>query len=263
MTVARGTTAYAHEIASCSAVGVEWNAADLESAMNPRIVDIVFDQEGVADVKNMLLSVADTDFELQQLRHILTSSRPLPNWRVGEAIAEVYLTDHYGCLFPWPDGRDERTRGSSLPGADLVGFTRDTQGTCFAFGEVKTSGEDKYPPTSVYGRSGLRQQLEALRDNQSIRDDLLLYLAFRAGTASWRGDFVAASKRYLTDTTDVVLYGVLIRDVSPNIGDIKDRLINLAVDIPAATRLYILVLYLPLNTIDYLSESAIAYRSEA
>lgn len=262
MTVSQGVRAYSDETASCSAVGVKWEAIDFESAMRDRIIDIAFDEEGVADVENMLVSVADTDFALQQLSNILAPSGPLPNWRVGEAIAEAYLADHYACLFPWPDGRDERTSGSSLPGADLVGFTTDSEGACFAFGEVKTSGEDKHPPTVVHGRSGLHRQLEALRDNRSVRDRLVLYLAFRARTASWRHDFLSASRRYLIDTHDITLFGVLIRDVQPNVKDLQSRLVTLAADMPSATRLHILALYLPPNTINRLSSIAISYRRE-
>ena len=262
MTVSQGVKVYSNETASCSAVGVKWEADDLERAMRARIVDITFDQEGVADVENMLLSVADTDFALQQLRNILAPSGPLPNWRVGEAIAEAYLADHYACLFPWPDGRDERTSGSSLPGADLVGFTTDSEGVRFAFGEVKTSAEDKYPPTVVHGRAGLHKQLETLRDHRGIRDGLVLYLAFRARNASWQHDFINASQRYLIDTHDITLFGVLIRDVRPNVKDLQNRLVQLATNMPNATRLYILALYLPRNAINSLSSLAMSYWRE-
>ena len=262
MTVPQGVRAYSDETGSCSAVGVKWDAADLESAMKTRIVDIAFDQEGIADVENMLLSVADTDFALQQLSNILAPSGPLPNWRVGEAIAEAYLADHYACLFPWPDGRDERTSGSSLPGADLVGFTTNSEGVRFAFGEVKTSGQDKHPPDVVHGRSGLHKQLEALRDNRSIRHGLVLYLAFRAQTASWRNDFITASRRYLIDTHDITLFGVLIRDVQPRVEDLQNRLVKLAANMPNTTRLHILALYLPPNTINSLSSLAMLFRSQ-
>ena len=80
------------------------------------------------------------------------------------AIAEVYLTDHRSCQFPWPLGRDERKSSSSLPRADLVGFRTDESGNALAFGEVKTSSEANYPPRVMYGETGLRKQLENLRD---------------------------------------------------------------------------------------------------
>ncbi len=112
---------------------------------------------------------AITEFAQEHLAEALADPDDIENWRVGEAIAEAYLTEHRNCQFPWPDGRDERKNGSSLPGADLVGIQHDAKGDRFAFGEVKTSGQAKHPPGVMYGRTGLKQQLEDLFDKVEIR----------------------------------------------------------------------------------------------
>ena len=187
----------------------------------------------------------------------------MENWRVGEAIAEAYLTNHRSCHFPWPDSRDERKSGSSLPGADLVGFSTDDKGCCLAFGEVKTSSEAKYPPGAMYGRTGLKTQLEDLRDSRVIRDDLLKYLGHRAVQAPWKQSFEAASRRYIRNSSDVLLYGVLIRDVPPHADDLRVRVNGLANDCPDGTRLELLALYLPIGSIDGLGEAILETRRGA
>ena len=182
---------------------------------------------------------------------------------MGEAIAETYLTDHRSCSFPWPDGRDERKSGSSLPGADLVGFGIDDDGDCLAFGEVKTSSEQSYPPGAMYGRTGLKQQLEDLRDEEAIRDDLVRYLGHRAGSAPWRARFERAASRYLQNTSDIQLYGCLVRDVEPHQDDLRVRVGRLAGACPEGTRIELLALYLPQESLDGIGEEMVSRRAGA
>lgn len=150
--------------------GYSWSFEELESALNNEVSNLLFDTSGNADISSLLSSVVETDFESKELNRVLSDSRQPENWRVGEAIAESYLSNHRLCSFPWPDGRDERKAGSSLPGADLAGFYIDEDDVYFAFGEVKTSSEDSYPPGAMHGRTGLKQQIEDLRDKKQIRD---------------------------------------------------------------------------------------------
>ena len=229
--------------------------------MNGSVDSVLFDDAGRVDIEAILTDLVETEFELEGLKGVLDGPDDIEDWRVGEAIAETYLTHHRSCFFPWPDGRDERKGGSSLPGADLVGLSIDESGDCLAFGEVKTSGEDRYPPSSMYGRTGLRQQMEDLRDNESIRDSLLRYLSYRVRTAPWRPRFEAASKRYLRDKSDVQLYGVLIRDVRPDSQDLRARTQSLCTDRPLATRIELLALYLPEDCIEGIGRSSLSRRS--
>jgi hypothetical protein len=242
-------------------IGRSWNGKELDSAIREQVAALVFDEQGKADIQTLLEGVVETAFELEQLAQVLTDSDSVENWRVGEAIAEAYLTEHRGCFFPWPDGRDERKRGSSLPGADLAGIQEDKQGYRFAFGEVKTSAETQYPPGAVYGRTGLKRQLEDLRDKVYIRNDLLKYLGHRAKSATWRDRFQVASKRYLNNTSDVQLFGVLVRDVEPNADDVRVRVEKLGCDCPAGTQIELLALYLPGGVIADLATQTVAARA--
>ena len=143
----------------------------------------------------------------------------------------------------------------------LVGVQQDEQGDRFVFGEVKTSGEAKYPPGAVYGRTGLKQQLEDLRDKVGIRNDLFKYLGHRARNATWRDRFKAASKRYLNNTSDVQLFGVLVRDVEPNVDDVRVRVEKLGNGCPAGTQVELLALYLPIGAIGNLAAHALAVQA--
>ena len=172
MTVAAGEAVYDMGSPPCSGVGLRWSDGEMNAAMDGRVAAVLFDDGGKADIEDILAGLAETEFEQAGLRRVLRDPDRVEDWRVGEVIAEAYLTDHRSCTFPWPDGRDERKSGSSLPGADLVGFGIDGDGDCFAFGEVKTSREARYPPGTMRGRTGLKKQLEDLRDRNAIRADL-------------------------------------------------------------------------------------------
>ena len=143
VTIAPGTACYTIGTNPCSGSGFAWSPDELDEAIQGRVSEIVFDDPGTADVATLLAGVAETQFDQQEVARILAIPAEIEDWRVGEAIGEGYLVDHRDCTFPWPDGRDERKSGSSLPGADLVGFHTDGGGDRFAFGEIKTSGGEE------------------------------------------------------------------------------------------------------------------------
>ena len=261
MTVPIGEDSYQLIAESCKGNGVRWTDAQLDEALGGSVSEILFDDAGTADLAAILAPLANTAFEQASLRSILSIPEKIEDWRVGEAIAETYLSGHRSCYFPWPDGRDERKSGSSLPGADLVGFRSDTNGDCFAFGEVKTSREKQYPPGLVFGRTGLKQQLEDLRDQKSIRDDLMKYLGHRAKAAPWRPRFQIASSRYLKNSSDIHICGVLIRDVEPNEDDLRTRVQGLSKDCPQATSAELLAIYLPLRSIKGIGNRVVTKRT--
>ncbi len=111
----------------------------------------------------------------------------------------------------------------------------------------------------MYGRTGLKKQLEDLRDSEPIRDDLFRYLAHRV-KASWRPRFEAASKRYLENSSDVQLYGVLVRDVPPHADDLRVRVHDLAKNCPEGTGIELMALYLPKGSIGGIGKNAVAKR---
>ncbi len=261
MTVGGGEVVYEIDAEPCSGAGIRWSNDELTSALQGRVAAVLFDDEGKANIEKILVASAETDFARGGLRRVLKDPDEIEAWRVGEAIAETYLTEHRSCSFPWPDGRDERKSGSSLPGADLVGFGVDDEGDCLAFGEVKTSSDRNYPPGAMYGRTGLKRQLEDLREEEAIRDDLLRYLGHRAGSAPWRARFVHAGSRYLRNKSDIQLYGFLVRDVDPHQNDLRVRISGLAVGCPEKTRIELLALYLPHKSLDGIGETTISMRA--
>jgi hypothetical protein len=232
----------------------------LEEALSHSVAAIVFDDDGTAQIASLLEGVAETDFARENLDSLLNAAPPPENWRVGEALAESFLSQCRSCHFPWPDGRDERKRGSSLPGADLVGFHRDGDVDRFAFGEVKTSSEISYPPGVVYGRHGFKRQLEDLCDRPEIREGLVRYLAHRAMQASWRDRFRSAAAVFFRNTKDVRIFGLLIRDVPPHQDDLRNRVDRLGLDCPVGMMIELIAIYLPESSIISLSAQVMASR---
>jgi hypothetical protein len=232
----------------------------LNAALEGPVIEIVFDFKSKADFRSLLESVPNTEFDSAEVKRILEDVRKPENWRVGEAIAESYLVHHRDCTFPWPDGRDERKSGSSLPGADLVGFEHDGGTDRFVFGEVKTSSDHAYPPGAMYGRTGLKQQLEDLRDNVRLRDDLVMYLFHRAKNASWKSRFICAYTRYNSNNKDVKLFGLLVRDVQPHKDDLNIRVIKLIKGCLSPMAIELLAIYLPVDSIEKLSDRIITMR---
>ena len=263
MTVSRGEVVYEVGTVPCSGLGLRWSADELISALDGRVDAVLFDDEGKADVEAILAASAQTDFARDGLQRVLGDPDKIEDWRVGEAIAETYLTDHRSCSFPWPDGRDERKGGSSLPGADLVGFGIDTRGDCLAFGEVKTSSDRHHPPGVMYGRTGFKRQLADLRDKEAIRDALVKYLGHRAASAPWRLRFQRAVRRYLRNSSDVQLYGYLVRDVAPHQDDLPVRAGDLGAACPEGTRIELFALYLPQESLNGIGQETIARRAGA
>ena len=261
MSVAIGKTVYSHGTYPCSGIGLVWDDEDLDAALGGQVAALLFDDEGKANTKSILSDLVETDFEQDRLRGILSDPDAIENWRVGEAIAEAYLQDHRNCCFPWPDGRDERKSGSSLPGADLVGFGEDEDGDCLAFGEVKTSSQAQYPPNVMYGPKGLKKQLEDLREKELIRDGLVKYLCHRSIGAVWYPRFQAAVRRYLINSSDFQLYGLLIRDVPPNCRDLRVRVLKLSEKCPDCTTIELLALYLPEGRIKGIGKVVVEKRS--
>jgi len=255
--LAAGTIAYTVGTPPVVGKGVTWTKPETEAAIKGPVAAVVHDDTGNEAINTLLSGLSETGFTTTNVNALLTQDEPPENWRVGEAVAECYLTQHRNCHFPWPDGRDIRKRGSSLPGADLVGFHKDGAKNRFAFGEVKTSSDAAYPPGACYGTTGLKQQLEDLRDSSVIRDDLVKYLAHRATTSvTWKDQFKDAAGRYFANKTDVRVFGVMVRDVKPHKDDVRTRVTALAKDCPAHIGIEVLAIYLPEQSIPTLSQLA-------
>ncbi len=256
-----GTIKYQLGTAPVTGCGFSYSAEELDTALSGSVAEVVYDDSGKADIEALLVGLPETEFEKGEVERILSDSKPPEDWRVGEALAETYLVDQKDCFFPWPDVRDERKSGSSLPGADLVGFQSNGSDDYFAFGEVKTSTENKYPPGTIYGRTGLKQQLEDLKDDVRVKDGLVRYLARRATTAPWKSRYLCAAKNYIQSKTNVRVFSFLIRDVEPNQDDLRTCVAKLAKDQHADMVIELLALYLPQKSIGQLSNKVVSSRN--
>ncbi len=261
MSISVGTVEYKLGNYPITGYGFSYSATELDTALSGSVAGVVFDDSGKADIEALLSGLAETDFEKGEVERILLDIKPQEDWRVGEALAESYLVHQKNCFFPWSDGRDERKSGSSLPGADLVGFQSNGTDDFFAFGEVKTSTENKYPPGAMYGRTGLKQQIEDLKDDVKIKDDLVMYLAHRAKTATWKTHYRNAAKNYIKSKTNVRIFGFLVRDVQPNQDDLRVRVTKLSKNQHADMVIELMALYLPQNSIGELSSKVVSSRN--
>ncbi|EKD29209.1 MAG: hypothetical protein ACD_79C00015G0002 [uncultured bacterium] len=253
MSITAGTIQYKLGTFPVTGCGFSYSESELDTALAGPVAKVVFDDSGKADIQSLLASLTETDFEKTEVERILSSTKQPEDWRVGEALAESYLVHQKDCFFPWPDGRDERKNGSSLPGADLVGFQQNGADVFFAFGEVKTSTENKYPPGAMHGRTGLKQQLEDLKENTPIKDDLVKYLGYRATSASWKLSYQNAAKKYIQSKTNIRVFGFLVRDVEPNKDDLRVRVEKLSQNSHSDMIIELLALYLPVKSISALS----------
>jgi hypothetical protein len=246
---------YAADQPPVMARGYSFTVAELDTTLGQDVSPIIHDDAGAAELEALLTGVATTEFANEALERVLRSTRDVETWRVGEAIAESYLVEHRHCEFPWPGGRDLKNPDSSPAGTDLVGFqTHAATRVRFSFGEVKTSNQNEYPPTLMYGRHGLKQQLEDLRDSSTVKDALVKYLGLHASGRPWLGHFREAAARYIHDRSDVAIFGVLVRDVTPNSLDCSGRANGLAQQCPPLSVIELLALYLPADSISTLPQ---------
>lgn len=259
MTLAVGTEIYNADATPVVARGASYTDAELDTAFRGSISRILWDDVGTADLQAILTGVVTTDFADRSVKRVLAKRATPENWRVGEGLAEAFLIERRGCDFPWPSGRDLKNPSASPAGTDLVGFQKMNaveNAHRFAFGEVKTSEQEAWPPSVMDGRHGLTKQLENLRDSTDAKDSLVKYLGHHAIGTDWLPRYRSAATRYLANPSDVSLFGVLVRDVNPKREDLMGRAGSLAVGCPAETGIELRAMYLPTKTINSLAQRA-------
>lgn len=266
MTIPCGTEIYNLAHSHVKSRGVYYSPLELENSLEEMVSKVLFDDEGTDQLEINLSSIAETDFETENVKRIIASKRKPENWRVGEALAESYLIDHRDCFFPWPSSRDQKNVNSSLPGADIVGFQKmdDHQDSRFAFGEVKTSSQELYPPHAVInGPKGLKQQLKDFLVDCNKKDNLVKYLGFHSTGAAWNQQYKSAVKHYIKNADDLSLFGILIRDVIPRNDDLHSLSKELAAISSTPTSIELLALYLPVGRIGSLSSKVMSTKIES
>ena len=251
--------AYNADVLPVLARGLTYSDGQIDEMLHGTVKNILQDTSGNEELQQLLAGVVSTDFEQAGLEELLTDNTVPNNWRVGEAIAEGFVADMGDCHFPWPTGRDLKNPNASPAGCDLTGFQPadgDESPFRFAFGEVKTSEQEAFPPSVMYS---LTRQLRGLRDNRKVKDALCCHLGHHAVRADWEHMYKSAAKRYLqSNTEDVAVYGVLVRDVAAEAADISGCATDMADTCPMDTDIEIYALYLPQNTIATLSDRAVA-----
>lgn len=253
-----GQEVYSVDCESVCGRGIKFDDEALNQILGGPVKTLLEDKKGIQEIEEMLTGVISTGFERDALETILINDAPTTGWLIGEALAEVFVTDKDDCEFPWPTRRDLKNPNANATGADLVGFQRmkgEESPFRFAFGEVKTSQQEAWPPSVVQTRTGLEKQIEGLRDCQRTKSGLFRYLGIHAVNASWKHMYTSAVKRYLrSNYSDAALFGVLVRDVQPNGLDLKKCVENLANSKPSQTQISFYALYLPLGVISRLRE---------
>lgn len=258
-----GTFEYDASHERVTAIGSSWTSEELDAFLRDHVLAIIWDEVGAAELATFAAEIAETQFESSKILEILQTESPMEPWRISEAIAEAFFIECRACAFPWPDGRDNRTPNASLPGADLVGFVGPPGQERFAFGEVKSSSEDKAPPNVAYGKHGLVAQLEHLRDDGELRRTLMAYLAFRAQNADWKDEFKQAMKRYANDERDFALFGFLVRDTSPDSADLASRALALSNTELQPVTIELRAKYLPEAALEALTERVMELAADA
>ncbi len=217
-----------NEKGNCSCVGFEFKKEYVAARFPNEVKQRLVDYEGTSTLINDFDPVAKTGFDKSALEDIFKLDLGEdPPWRIGEAFAECFLQESHKIRFWHNHLRDMKNPRASNAGADLVGFTDHQGETIFVFGEVKTSEDERSPPEVIYGRTGLKKQIEDLSNSHRARCYLIRYLAFKTRKLPqgdpFAEDFSKALTVYMRRNKRVCLIGVLVRDTVANKNDLKAR----------------------------------------
>ena len=232
---------------------VSWQGINLaqelefESFLINEVVSRLHDEEGAKEFETTLRSLASTGFAHENIDKILAAEIPEErDWAIGEAIAEAYLSVFHNVIWPWNMERDKRTPKASLPGADLIGFEIQNGVVSLVLGEVKTSSDSKAPPNVMNGRSGLQHQLSKLASDLGLISRLLKWLLSRCKGTKHEAYFREAITLFVdSGNKAIALFGVLIRDTTPNELDLQGRANSLAATLDEPSTCKLIALYIP------------------
>lgn len=222
--------------------------ANFSGYLRHRVYPRLRDADGPETVETALQALATTGMASDHLAKLLRAVPEPHGWELGEALAECVLQDdfHGHVCWPWNTVRDRRTPRASLPGADLVGFLRESDAVFLLIGEVKTSSDRDVPPQVMYGGSGLVWQLRESASRLDVHYTLLAWLQHRCITPEHKDLFQRSVSRYLTSGgKELLLVGVLVRDTVPDEKDLQKSAKTLAQTIVSPTTTELVAWYLP------------------
>lgn len=230
-------------------------AADVQS--------ILRDDTGVQAAREALTDLVKTDFDSAILESILAAPESFDEWRVGEALAEYYLSRVKGCNFPWPDSRSTRNPNSSGGGVDLIGL-QSGERFRFVLAEAKTSHQQAWPPTVLTSRShGLHSQLTGLNAGDSRSEWAIKYLIMNGNGRPWFEDVRAASETYIANKFDVVIYGVLIHLTNPDQSDLQAQADRLSESLSEPTTMELVAIYLTADSLNKIAAANVVVETAA
>lgn len=213
----------------------------MRSEVRPRVSDL--ESSFASDMQGLATTGMETRFVERLLEAVPTPS----GWEIGEALAECTLRDTGRVHWPWNTVRDRRTPRASLPGADLVGFYSDDLSTWLLVGQVKTSSQQRTPPSVMTGSKGMKSQIRTCASNLEGKQAILKWLHARCKSPELRRLYTAAVQRFLASGgADILLVGVLIRDTLPNESDLRATGRALSQKLSKPTRVRLLAWYLPI-----------------
>lgn len=230
-----------------------------ESFIGDNVASRLHDKEGKMQFESHLRGLAKTNFAQDNLKQILSATIPEERkWAIGEAFAEAYLESRHNITWPWNMERDKRSPKASLPGADLIGFeVLHKEHVRLVVGEVKTSSEANAPPGVMYGRGGMVHQIDNIASNPGLICKILNWLLFRCKDTENEHLFNVAVALYLeSGNKAVTLFGILIRDTSPDQKDLKNRGAALAKVLQHPTICQLIAIYLPCTIPDLVDRVA-------
>ena len=91
---------------------------------------------------------------------------------------------------------------------------------------------------------------------------ILFRMTSHAAVADWLDRYKCAATRYLASSSDVYIFGVLIRDVAPHQDDLRVRVKKLSTGCPSGTVIELFAIYLPSGSIAQLGTKVIAARKK-
>lgn len=237
--------------------GVSFDEAETVALLSGKVKDILLDSPQRQEMLSLLGTLQqDTGFQqsktlLQDIQALQNQTVDVRDFRIGEALAEVVLQEHFCCRFYWNELRDARNPKGNKTGADLVGFIEIDNQVLFLFGEVKTSSETQSPPQVMTNPGGIEHQLKDLYNDRQKRLILISYIQNKIPSSAnneLESDFNSAIKAYYNqDVCNYLLYGVLVRGTGVNENDVKNSYEKLTIEILETAGLKLLAVYLPIK----------------
>lgn len=245
--VPEGSVVYQLGEEPCIRTGIEWTPEESRDALDGPVADVLDDVIGSQFIEDALEPLAQVEFDTGRLDAVANSGPK--SYRPGEAISAAYLSAWRNGTLPLPVSRDLRRPTASHAGPDIVGLKSEPDGHYLVFGEVKTSGQNVYPPSVMWGQAGLLQQLKDLRTDRALRRHLVRDLCFRC-TGQVRERFIVAVRRHTAEPTGCRFIEVLVRDVLPDKRDLRHAVSHLGHDCPEWTCVEVVAIYLPPGHLD-------------